>query len=45
MRQSVEPRAFWMLVAIATLLISFGWGRVGIAPAHAEVISATVGAG
>lgn len=45
MRQLIELRTFWILVAIATLLLSFGWGRVGLAPAQAEVIPVTGGTG
>jgi hypothetical protein len=45
MRQIVELPSFWILLAIATLLISLEWGQVGLTPAQAEVIPATAGSG
>lgn len=36
-RGFVRQRSYWMLVAIATLLICFSWGRVDVQPARAEL--------
>ncbi len=45
MRSILERRVYWILVAVAALVFSFGWGRIDVAPAQAELASAEVGSG
>ncbi len=44
-RNLLEQRCYWMLVAIATLVFCLLWGRVDVAPVQAELVPGAGGFG